>query len=173
MSEVEGLTGLRKRLAAISDPKMILGRIALEGVKQAKIIAAGTFSKTANLERSIRVGTVTETTARIEAGGINSVGYARFVEFGTGVHGPLKRRIVPKSKPFMAWRVDTGGGGAGGAQLRLTGSSRTRKGVGVAGWAYAKSTQGRRATPYLWPGAQKAVADSGIEPIILAWNEAD
>jgi len=173
MSEIQGLTGLRKRLAAISDPKMILTEIAAAGRDNAKLIAARTFSKSSNLEHSIRLGPITETTARIEAGGIDGVGYARYVEFGTGIHGPRKQRIVPKNKPFMAWRVDTADGGAGGAQLRLTGSSRTRKGVGVAGWAYAKSTQGRRATPYLWPGAQKAARESGIEPIILAWNAAD
>lgn len=172
MSEVEGLTGLRKRLAAISDPILIMTAIQAEVIKVAKVNTLA-FGKSGNLGRSILPGPVTATSARVTAGGVENVGYARFVEFGTGIHGPLKRRIVPKSKPFMAWRVDTGGGGAGGAQLRLTGSSRTRGGVGVAGWAFAKSTQGRKATPYLWPGAQKAVADSGIEPIILAWNEAD
>ena len=170
MSEVEGVTGLQRRLAAISDPRMYLGQVAIAAVDEAKKLALP-FSKTHQLHASIRVGTVTDTNAEIIAGGQNSVGYARWVEFGTGIYGPRKRRIGPK---FMAWRVDTTGGGAGGSQLRLTGSSRTRKGKALAGWAYAYSTRGRPATPYLIPGARKALESANLtEKIVIAWNEAD
>ncbi len=173
MSTVEGVTGLQRRLAAISDPRMYLGVVATQAVIEAKKLALP-FSKTKQLHASIRIGTVTETNAQILAGGEGGVGYARWVEFGTGIYGPRKRRIVPTTKPFMAWRVDTTGGGAGGSQLRLTGSSRTRKGKSLAGWAFARSVRGRPATPYLVPGARKALSEANLtEKIVIAWNEAD
>jgi hypothetical protein len=173
MSTVEGVTGLQRRLAAISDPRMYLGTVAVQAVAEAKKLAQP-FSKSNNLSASIRIGTITDTSAQILAGGQFGVGYARFVEFGTGIYGPRKRRIVPRNKPFMAWRVDTTGGVPGGAQLRLTGSSRTRKGQGIAGWAYARSTRGRPATPYLIPGARAALAEAGLtEKVIITWNGAD
>ena len=92
------------------------------------------------------------------AGGTSRVGYARYVEEGTGLYGPRKRKITPKRAKVLAWK----GGGS-----RLTG-----QGPG-AGWRFARSVKGRKATPYLLPGAQKAVQRSGIrDAIVKAWNDA-
>lgn len=164
MSNIEGLTALQKRFAAISENRQMLGQIALLAVKEATSLAP---QKTRNLVRSIRLGTVTDTSAQILAGGSGGVGYARYVEEGTGLYGQRKRRIVPKNGPVLAWRT-------GGASVqRLSGSSRTRGGKQLAGWAFAKSVKGRPATPYLLPGARKAVSKAGLaERIVSAWNEA-
>lgn len=37
-----------------------------------------------------------------------NVVYGAFVEFGTGIYGPLKRRIVPTSKKALAWTNKAG-----------------------------------------------------------------
>jgi HK97 gp10 family phage protein len=65
--------------------------------------------------------------------------YATFVEFGTGIHGPRKQRIYPKTKQAMRWR---GGGGE---------------------WVFARSTAGMKAKPYLRPAVDEnidAIANS-------------
>ena len=165
MSEsIQGLTALQKRFAAISDSRQMLGQIALLAVKEAKDLAP---RKTSNLSRSIRLGPITESSAQIIAGGAGGVGYARYVEEGTGVYGPRKRRIVPVKAKALAWRT-------GGASVqRLSGNSRTRGGQQLAGWAFAKSVKGRPATPYLLPGAKKAVEKSGVLDILVkAWDGA-
>jgi hypothetical protein len=164
MTAIEGLTALQKRFAAISDSRMMLGQIALLAIKEAKDIAP---RKTGNLGRTIRLGTVTDTNAQIMAGGVRGVGYARYVEEGTGLYGPRKRRIVPVKAKVLAWRT------GGPSVQRLSGKSRTRGGKQLAGWAFAKSVKGRPATPYLLPGAKKAMSKAGLaDRVISAWNEA-
>jgi len=158
MTALKGDDALRKRLRAIGDTRKLLGTVALLGVSEAKKIARKDFTKTANLERSIRLGTVTEKSAQIVAGGTSGVGYARYVEEGTGLYGPRKRKIVPKRGKLLAWK----GGGS-----RLTG-----RGPG-ASWRFARSVRGRKATPYLVPGAKKAIEKSGVaDAITAAWNDA-
>jgi len=156
-----GLTGddaLRRRLRAITDTRQLLGQVALLGVREARLIARRDFTKTANLEGTIRVEGVTETSAKIVAGGTSAVGYAVYVERGTGIYGPRKRKIVPKTKKLLAWQ----GGGS-----RLTG-----RGPG-SGWRFAKSVRGRKATPYLVPGVQQAVKRSGVgNAVVKAWDDA-
>ena len=57
--------------------------------------------------------------------------YATFVEFGTGIHGPRKQRIYPKTKKAMKWR---GGDGE---------------------WIVRRSTKGMKAQPYLRPAVEE------------------
>ena len=74
---------LTPRLKALSDRDMgrsILGRVAVLAVKEAHALVP---VKTGNLRRTIRVGQITSTSARILAGGQREVGYAAAVEFGT------------------------------------------------------------------------------------------
>ncbi len=57
--------------------------------------------------------------------------YATFVEFGTGIHGPRKQRIYPKTKKAMKWR---GGDGE---------------------WIVRRSTKGMKAQPYIRPAVEE------------------
>lgn len=155
---LQGDEELRRRLRAISDQKVLLGQVALIAVREAKHIARADFTKTAKLERSIRVGAVSDKSATIVAGGSLGVGYARYVEEGTGLYGPRKRRIVPRRAKVLSW---TGGGS------RLTG-----RGPGSSR-RFAQSVAGRKATPYLVPGAKAAIHKSGVgDAVVKLWNDA-
>jgi hypothetical protein len=152
---LQGDEELRARLAAIGDRKMLLQKVALLGVAEAKKLVP---RRTSNLSRTIRVERVTETNARVIAGGTSQVGYARYVEEGTGIHGPRKRRITPRRAKMLSW---VGGGS------RLTGRGSGSRRI------FAKSVAGRKATPYLVPGVKRAVERAGLrEAIVKAWNDA-
>ena len=157
MSNIEGMTALQKRFAAISDPKKQLGQIAILGVKEAKRLVP---RKTGNLARTIRLGSVSETQATILAGGKDGVGYARHVEFGTK-GGAI---IVPKRKKVLAW----------GGDRRLSGNLRTgRNATGATNFAMRVTRGATKAKPYLVPGAKRAVEKAGLaDAVIAAWNGA-
>jgi hypothetical protein len=148
-----GLTALQKRFAAITDTRKLLGQVALLGVREAKLIVT---RKTGNLGRTIRIGTISETSAQILAGGQGGVGYAQAVEFGTGPHV-----IVPRKARVLAW----------GGDRRLSGSLRT--GAKATHFAHRVNHPGSRAKPYLMPGAKVAVEKAGLgNTIVTAWNGA-
>jgi len=154
MSNIEGMTALQKRFAAITDSKKQLGQIAILGVKEAKRLVP---RKTGNLARTIRLGSVSETQATILAGGKDGVGYARHVEFGTK-GGAI---IVPKRKKVLAW----------GGDRRLSGSLRT--GAQATNFAMRVTRGATKAKPYLVPGAKRAVEKAGLaDAVIAAWNGA-
>lgn len=164
---------LPARLAAIESKAgkaAMLKHMATLTVGQAKANTRK-FRKTGNLDRSIRLGPLTATKAIIMAGGVLGVGYARYVEEGTGIYGVTGKPIRPKTKRFLAWEV--GAGGAGGSELRLTGSRRRRKGKRLGGWAFARSVKGRPATPYLRPALHTAAEKSGLKDAFISiWNDA-
>lgn len=159
MSDIEGVDGLRARLAAIGDTARLL-----EGLQIATIAAAKTntepFRKTGNLGRSIRPGARNTREAFVHAG----ANYAAHVEKGTGIYGPRKAPIRPRRANVLAWRT---------GDTRLTGRSRVSGGRETAGWAFAKSVKGRPATPFLVPGATTAVRERGAAIVVELWNEAD
>ncbi len=151
------LTGddaLRRRLKALTG-RELLGQVALLGVAEAKRLVP---RKTGNLGRTIRLGTVTDTSAQVVAGGTSQVGYARYVEEGTGIHGPRKRRIVPRQAKVLSWV-------GGGSRLTGKGKGSTRR--------FARSVAGRKATPYLVPGVKRALHRAGLRDVVVAlWNDA-
>lgn len=150
---VVGANALRKRLSAISDTRQIIGLIALRGVAEAKAIVP---VKTANLQRTIRIGRVTSSTAEVLAGGQRKVGYAAAVEFGTRPH-----IIRPRNAKALAW----------GGERRLSGALRS--GSSPTHFARLVHHPGTRKQPYLVPGVRKAIAASGIKAkIIDVWNRA-
>lgn len=171
--ELIGEDALRRRLKALRSEKNIRGMVgflSLAAVAEAKALTVP-FGKTGNLGRTIRARNVTERGSEIVAGGTNSIGYAAYVEFGTGIYGPRRRKIVPVRKRMLAWQ--TGVGGAGGPELRLSGNRRTRSGKRLGGWAFAKSVRGRPATPYLVPGVKRALAKGGLkDALVKTWNGA-
>jgi len=148
VSNIEGMTALQKRFAAITDTRKQLGQIAILGAKEAKRLVP---RKTGNLGRTIRLGTVTATNATIMAGGKDGVG------FGTK-GGAI---IVPKRKKVLAW----------GGDRRLSGSLRT--GAKADHFAMRVTRGATQAKPYLVPGAKRAVEKAGLaDAIITAWNGA-
>jgi hypothetical protein len=158
-----GMSALQRRLAAIKGP--VLGKDVMQtlamATKQnaANILTANGSVKTSNLRRSITVGAVTETSARIFAG----ARYGAFVEMGTRAH-----LIRPRNKPFLAWAISSSKG------FRLTGRPSSAKGNQV-GWAYAAVVHhpGTRAKPFLRPGAEKAITSAHLaDKIISAWDKA-
>jgi hypothetical protein len=159
MTTVTGLRALEKRLAAIGDTRSMLRALQIATVSEAQ---ARVPRKTGHLQRSIRPGALREDFAIVE---VRSP-YAKFVEEGTGLFGPRKRRIVPKNGKVMAWPS---------SRTRLSGRSRTRRGKAIAGMAFATSTKGMKAKPYLIPGAKAAVGKSkgGMkDAIVTRWNRA-
>ncbi len=72
----------------------------------------------------------------------NKMDYAIFVHEGTGIYGPMKRAITPKSKSFLAWQKD-----------------------GV--WRFARSVKGMKPRPFL----QEAV-DEKSDQVNKVFDEA-
>jgi hypothetical protein len=148
---------LTPRLKALQDPdfgRSVLGRVAVLAVREAKGLVP---VKTGNLRRTIRVGPITNTSARILAGGQREVGYAAHVEFGTK-GGQMLR---PVKKTALAW----------GGNRRLSGTLRS--GAGAEFFSMGHKRGATRAKPYLVPGAQSAMRKAGLkDALIKTWNEA-
>jgi hypothetical protein len=157
LAEIEGMRQLRARLAAIGDTEKMMGYLGQIVVGEAKINTRP-FRKTGNLGRSIRVDSVTRSSVTVIAGGSGGVGYARFVEQGTGIYGPKKRKIVPKHAKMLSWV-------SGGSRLTGKGPGSTRK--------FARSVRGRKATPYFVPAAETILRKAGVTRVVVkAWNDA-
>ena len=152
-AEIEGIEALRRRLKAVGDNKTALGLIATQGVAEAKQLVP---RKTGNLGRTIRVGTVTSSSAQVLAGGTANVGYALYVELGTKPH-----TIVPRRARVLAW----GGGRTLGGRLR--------KGSRATNFARKVNHPGTKPHPYLVPGVQRALRKAGLKKaIVQAWDKA-
>lgn len=147
---------LRARLKAIGNTREFLRGLQIGTVEEAKRMVP---RRTGHLGRNIRPSTLSERDALVVA----QTPYAAYVERGTGIYGPHKKPIVPRTKKMLAWRTGA---------TRLTGTSRTRGGRQLAGWAFARSVRGRKATPYLVPGAKKAANDRGADIVVSLWNGA-
>jgi hypothetical protein len=156
--QVKGMRQLHSRLENISDTKAVLLKLQLNTVEEAKRLTVP-IRKTGNLGRSIRPGFLSGTKAFVNA----EASYAAYVEKGTGIYGPKHKPIVPRTKKMLAWRTGA---------VTLSGRSRVKGGVEQAGWAFAKSVKGRKATPFLEPGARKAVERNGLKDVVIKlWNE--
>lgn len=153
-AQIIGIKQLRARLDAVKTNKGVLRLVAQQGVKEAKLIVP---RKTANLARTIRVGTVTDTSATVVAGGTTEVGYAIYVERGTRPHVIRSR----PGGPSLAW----------GGKRTLSG--RSRKGSKPTHFARSVRHPGTRARPYLVPGVRRALRQAGLrKAIVKAWDEA-
>lgn len=156
---ITGLDKLNRRLDAIANDRATLQRAQMLGVAEAKRLTIP-IRKTGNLGRGIVPGALTDTSALVVA----TAGYSAYVEKGTGIYGPRHKKIVPRRAKVLAWRTGA---------TRLSGRSRTSGGRELAGWAFARSVRGRRATPFLEPGVRKAITGSRLKAdIIDRWNRA-
>jgi len=152
------MAALQRRLKAIGEPKPLLRALQFSVIHEAQDFAP---RKTGNLQRSIVPGEVTETSARV----VVNAKYGIYVEKGTGLYGPKKRRIDVGH--VMHWK------GGGPAKVRLSGRSRVVKGRSLGDDVFAMSTAGSKAQPFFEKGARKAIAKSGVSDIIVAeWNGA-
>lgn len=79
--------------------------------------------------------------------------YAPYVEMGTGIHGPKKKWIRPRTAKVMVWREVTG---------------RSKSGKRKFGWRYAKMTRGQKAQPYLRPAL--LAAEPNIRTVFRVWR---
>src|SRR6478609_9137725 len=143
---------MQARLNAIGKTEVLVRDIVIHGVAYAK---AAVPRKTSNLGRTIRPGRISATYGELIAGGQRNVGYARFVEEGTRPH-----IIRPRTKKALAW----------GGPRRLTGSLRS--GASPTHFAKVVHHPGTKAHPYLVPGLQRAVNETGTSAIVKLWNDA-
>lgn len=157
-SSIEGLAALQRRFAAISGPVAdhrllyLLGQLGADKGKE----RYQPHAKTHKLGQTIRVGTITDDSVTILAGGIDGVGYARVLELGSQPH-----IIRPRNKKALAW---------GGAR-RLTGSLKT--GATATNFATIVHHPGTRGVFYLRDGAKDALRDAGLAQFVVSeWNRA-
>lgn len=159
MASVQGYGQLQARLHALSGTgsASFMRQLGLAAVREQKLLAR-THRKTSNLEHSIALGPVTNTTALT----IATAPYAAFVELGTRPH-----EITPKAKLALRWATSSSMG------FRLTGRPSSAKG-NVVGYAFAKLVHhpGTKPYPYMIPGAQAAIAKTGVDAIVQTWNSA-
>lgn len=156
--EFRGLPQLRKRLHAIQDGKVILGRLQTDTVYEAKRLVP---RKTSNLGRSIRPGYLSRSEALVQA----SAAYAAYVELGTRPH-------VIRPKHARSLRFP-----ASGVKTTLGGRARTgevrRLGAGAYVFAGEVHHPGTKPQPFLVPGAKKAASKAGLkDTVVELWNKA-
>jgi hypothetical protein len=157
--EVQGMRGLNRRLDAISNPaqrRYILGRIGLEAVRYSKLEAP---RRTSNLSRTIRLGTVTDTSVEIVAGGMGGVGYARAVHEGARPH-----KIRPRHKRVLRWPRNAGDRTLGG---------RARAGTTDFIFAGEVNHPGNKPNRFIIRGIVRALGQGALrKQVIKAWNGA-
>ncbi len=155
---IEGLRELNRRLDAVASSegrRQILGTIALAAVGYSKHEAP---RRTGNLSRTIRLGSVSDTSATIVAGG-QGVGYARAVHEGSRAHD-----IVPRRKKILAWPANAG-------DRRLTGTARS----GTTAFIFARRVRhpGTKPNRFMVRGIQRAAHDANLRAaVIKPWNDA-
>jgi hypothetical protein len=79
----------------------------------------------------------------------NRFDWAKYLETGTGLFGPLHHMIHPKTAKFMRWPI------IGGAQGQ-------RQGNTVQGFAFASSTKGMPAQPAIAHNVERVQKDLNI-----------
>lgn len=165
---IDGLDDLNARIAALRSgnaSRQLLLQMGNTVVAEAQKRAP---KKTGTLIRSIRVDDVNEReqTATVRAGSTTGkIGYAQYVEFGTGIYGPRRTPIVPVRRKALRFP-------RAGAATRLSGNLTSAQQRAGGGYAFAKSVRGRKATPYLIPAVKDVVNKLGLsQTIIDVWND--
>lgn len=191
---VTGQRELRRRLLAVSAvPEVMLKRWQTRTVQLARKAAP---VKTANLAKNIQMGALSKNDATVRA----NVGYARYLEFGTGLYGPSGKAypIRPRRKKALAWATTASGRRLSGLTRNVTKRGQMFPVTGrVAGGATPRNLRirpvrgqgvgpaegpvtvrrgvihpGIRPRPFLIPSAKQALEEAGVEPIVNVWNGA-
>ena len=167
---IKGMTQLRARLQAVgasATHTKILTAGAGAVIREQKLLASR-FRRTSFLEHSIQITDTNPTSLTIKS----LAPYSRYVEEGTGLYGPKHAKITPKAAKALRWMGGTYGPGG---SLRLTGTRRSGAAGAGAGYVFARSVKGRKATPYFYPGAQIGIQKTGGDlaaVFVTAWNGA-
>jgi hypothetical protein len=157
---LQGYESLRRRFAAISGPTFgvaLMRDLGLAATRESKLIVP---VKTRNLARSIHLGEVTPTSARVVA----SANYALFVEEDTKPH-----EITPNARKALRWAASASG-------RRLSGNpTKAAQRGGSGGLVFAKRVHhpGTKGKHFMRKGAEKAIEGAGLAgKIVATWNEA-
>lgn len=169
MAGLEGSRDLQDKLIALQNGTASRAVLMMLGQEVVSLAKKKVPRKTGNLDRTIRVDEVSadDQSLRVVAGSTNGrVGYAQYVEFGTGIYGPKRRPIVPVRAKALRFP-------AIGAQTRLSGNLTSAQQRAGGGFQFRKSVRGRRATPFLYPAASEAARNVGLAPaVVKVWNDA-
>lgn len=162
-TKVEGMDELLRRIPDDAKRKAVANRlIGRAGMRTVHAAMARAPRRTGNLQRNIVfVADENAMEGRVSA----NVSYAAWVETGTGLFGPRHARIDVGH--VMRWPVGASGVGGfaqdkgPGGSVRLTGvhtAAFSRSLSGNQGWAFARSTAGMEAQPFMEPGWEDAQA---------------
>lgn len=154
---IKGIPQLHRRLEAIQNGKVILGKLQIDTVYEAKKRVA---RKTGNTGRTIRPGLLTNSEAFVRAAGA-----AAYLEHGTKPHIITARK--GKSLRFPAKGVSkTLGGRARTGEVK-------RLGTGAYVFAQVVHHPGTKPQPFLLPGAKAAASRQGLaDTVVKLWNKA-
>lgn len=148
---VLGASALQARLRAVAGTTktdVLMRKVGTAAVFEAKMLERP-HRKTGVTDASIKLGTVTPTSAVVRAGGA-----APYLEFGTRPH-----LITPKVAKVLAW----------GGPRRLSGA--LRKGAKATNFAMYVHHPGTKPSPFMVPGAKLAIARANLAGIIVAaWD---
>lgn len=165
-----GYDDLQRKLKALRDgtaSKVVLMEVGNTVVRQASINLRP-HDKTGNLQRSLRVGNVSRSDQSVEvrAGGTQGVGYAAYLEFGTGIYGPKGRPIVPVRAKALRFP-------AAGAGVRLSDNLTKAQQRAGGGWQFRRSVRGIRPVRYMENAVKDTAAGLQLAPAITTvWNKA-
>ena len=154
--KLEGGVALQRK---ISPPKFMydeVGRALLEsGLEVQRKAQKAVPRRTSRLRLSIVPELSSERPMPLSVRVGTNVKYAPYVEFGTGIYGPEKRPIRPKSRKALAWASK------GGDVVLAKGANAGKRGF------IRRSIKGMKPRPYLFPALE--AARSRINTI---WQEA-
>lgn len=165
-----GYDDLQAKLASLRDgtaTRMVLMEVGQAVVRQASINLQP-HDRTGNLQRSLRVASVSQASQSVEvkAGGSQGVNYAAYLEFGTGIYGPKGRPIVPVRAKALRFP-------AAGAGVRLSGNLTKAQQRAGGGWQFRRSVRGVRPVRYMENAVKDVSASFEIAPsIVTVWNKA-
>lgn len=181
--EVQGMEAVLARIPGEVKRRRVAARIlrkitlAIEG--QAKV---NVRKRTGNTARDVH----SEVNEELGIGYVGTTGkVGRFLEFGTGLFGPIPHRIFPKFAKALAWPMGASGPGmqrtdmgltafmSGGVKysanvkktLRLTGQhTAAHAASGSAAMQYARSIAGMHKQPFLMPAYDRVLP---LIPVII------
>lgn len=165
MAELQGYDQLQRRLKAIAATGE--GYMKFVGAVAVGELRRNIPRKTSNTSRSIHVARTDNDSAVIEGNAV-----AKWLDIGTGLYGPAKRKITPRTKKALAfYRGSFGPGGS----LRLTGKPRRGAAGAGASRIVVRSVKGMKARPYVDKSIDSTKRKLGIElkrEVVDRWNRA-
>lgn len=158
MASLQGYDQLQRRLKAISPQA---GVMKLYGTAVVGELKRNIPRKTSGTSRTIHLASATATSARVEGNAV-----AKWLDVGTGIYGPHKKKITPKVKKALAFYAGPAG------SMRLTGRPRSGAAGAGASKVVVRSVKGMKAQPYVDRSIDAVERKIGVDLIVKRWNEA-